>query len=64
MSETLATAYAAEICPIKLRGYLASLASLGWGGVSDPTRKSRNLAISQSRDLTLTSRAVSSQREF
>ncbi|OCF58934.1 hypothetical protein L486_03427 [Kwoniella mangroviensis CBS 10435] len=32
MFQTLATAYAAEICPIKLRGYLAAFASVGWGG--------------------------------
>lgn len=39
IAETLATAYAAEICPIKLRGYLAALASLGWGGVGCCTYK-------------------------
>ncbi|WWC87014.1 uncharacterized protein L201_001897 [Kwoniella dendrophila CBS 6074] len=32
MFQTLATAYAAEICPIKMRGYLAAFASVGWGG--------------------------------
>ncbi|WWD22917.1 hypothetical protein CI109_107412 [Kwoniella shandongensis] len=32
MFQTLSTAYAAEICPVKLRGYLAAFASVGWGG--------------------------------
>ncbi|OCF40903.1 hypothetical protein I317_05261 [Kwoniella heveanensis CBS 569] len=32
MFQTLTTAYAAEICPVKLRGYLAAFASVGWGG--------------------------------
>ncbi|ORX35608.1 general substrate transporter [Kockovaella imperatae] len=32
MFQTLTTAYAAEICPINMRGYLAAWASMGWGG--------------------------------
>ena len=32
--ETLSTAYAAEICPIQLRGYLNAFASIGYGGGS------------------------------
>lgn len=32
--ETLSTAYAAEICPIQLRGYLNAFASVGYGGGS------------------------------
>ncbi|GFZ44894.1 hypothetical protein JCM24511_02620 [Saitozyma sp. JCM 24511] len=32
MFQTLTTAYASEICPINMRGYLAAWASMGWGG--------------------------------
>ncbi len=32
MFQTLSTAYAAEICPIQLRGYLNAFASIGYGG--------------------------------
>jgi SP family general alpha glucoside:H+ symporter-like MFS transporter len=28
----MTTAYAAEICPIGLRGYLTSYVAMGWGG--------------------------------
>ncbi|WWC73879.1 uncharacterized protein I206_107851 [Kwoniella pini CBS 10737] len=34
MFQTLSTAYAAEICPIQLRGYLSAFASVGFGGGS------------------------------
>ncbi|WWC92593.1 uncharacterized protein L201_007552 [Kwoniella dendrophila CBS 6074] len=34
MFQTLSTAYAAEICPIQLRGYLNAFASVGFGGGS------------------------------
>ncbi|ORY31075.1 trehalose transport-related protein [Naematelia encephala] len=34
MFQTLSTAYAAEICPIQLRGYLNAFASVGYGGGS------------------------------
>ncbi|WVF71078.1 hypothetical protein IAT40_005875 [Kwoniella sp. CBS 6097] len=34
MFQTLSTAYAAEICPIQLRGYLTAFASVGFGGGS------------------------------
>lgn len=32
MFQTLTVAYAAEICPINMRGYLAAYSSVGWGG--------------------------------
>ncbi|RSH93062.1 hypothetical protein EHS25_007415 [Saitozyma podzolica] len=32
MFQTMTTAYAAEICPIGLRGYLTSYVAMGWGG--------------------------------
>jgi SP family general alpha glucoside:H+ symporter-like MFS transporter len=31
MSETLSTAYAAEVCPLALRGYLTSFVNMCWG---------------------------------
>lgn len=30
-SETLSTAYAAEVCPLALRGYLTSFVNMCWG---------------------------------
>ncbi len=30
-TQTLTTAYAAEICPVKLRGLLASYVNMAWG---------------------------------
>jgi len=30
-AETLSTAYAAEICPINLRGLLGSFVNMAWG---------------------------------
>lgn len=30
-SETLSTAYAAEVCPMALRGYLTSFVNMCWG---------------------------------
>jgi hypothetical protein len=30
-AETLSTAYAAEICPINLRGFLGSFVNMAWG---------------------------------
>lgn len=31
VSETLSTAYAAEVCPLALRGYLTSFVNMCWG---------------------------------
>ena len=31
MLETLSTAYAAEVCPLALRGYLTSFVNMCWG---------------------------------
>lgn len=30
-TETLSTAYAAEVCPLALRGYLTSFVNMAWG---------------------------------